>query len=1433
MPSPNKEQIIDLQPLQNLAKISSWSHTWSQWIVYFTAIPRFTTKEDKCLKQLQDSFPKESKVESKPYNKNFFVKLHKLVLAHNTYADAARQQERADGHLDSIKQDYAHSTLFGMFIPLIKLQAAKFNSWRKDRAANKAKKNVYIAGKNCTLEKLKQNPSLKKKVEESAKNELQVLESVFESRALNSFKTALAEQENKIPTDFWTDEILKEYIAFKVGEITEVTNNLNTVISDSIPEDKARTIVKEKTDEYKKDPKNQLRLAVRVADNITKTLNKEIKKCNQEILHLEAQKAENATVGVKFTESPRAFVTAWMSRAYYFVRLGFKAPATDIKTDKQTAQEIITECNQQIKKTTQEINDHKEQSKEISHTRPMFPSFSSADKQSTFMEAVNAGKQYVNSIAKLSKENFGLTTELEQDTFKNYFTTPTYSLNTIGRTKDKDYLTGSQNTGNTDKQDEVPNSETSQSRNKTKKAKADQTREKQENSTIPKSVLNSVNPTSTPPQLQNHSKRKKEGPQEGTSSSTSRIKFKLAPKILNSEKTSTNPESTQHQEMTIHKAAAAGNLEQITHLYRKNSSIINEQDEKGMTPIMHAAANGKFDACTTLINRGAYTDDNYNIRDENNMNILMYAARDGDTQLFKKLIGKYERSLDTFESAKKIVDLKNKRGQTLMALADNDKKIGDNKEIKELIRNQLTAEFKGLLDNYTKQNTKEDTVSKYLSLGVDVNVQNRDGETALHLAIKEGQQDLVQALLNAGADANISNNEDFDALGLAIALENAEPNKDYESIIKLIAEATLIDAASADPENLPEVERCLAHCKNIEIKDEYGLTALLAASWVGNLGTVKLLLKKGADITAKDNEDHTALHLAAESGHLNVVEFLLEKGADITAANLEQKTALDLAKEAESIEEQGLYTDVINLLTKKVEEINTTANSNSAEPKTMDIYEAAAKGGEKQMALLVKNQNNHTPNEKTGMTPIMYAASNGNDYAFKILSPHLKEESYNTKDKEGMTVLMHAAKGNKPRIFDYFLKNHIKLNKEIVDIGEELIGLAGNNQKIKGSIMNQLTTEFNDLIFGPELDTKTMTKYLKLGVDVNTPLEKDDKQGTALHVFAKRNHNDNEAFTLLMKNRADINAKNSNNSTALHTAAEYYNYEAITFLLENGADINAKNNYKKTALDLIKVALEGKEGKEGKTDAYNSIINLLKEHTNNTQTSTLSAAPSDQTSAESQEMTILEAAAKGDKDRVTQLLLENKKIISTTDDNGCTALHLAAEKNHIDVIKLLMENGANIQKADDYSSTALHFAASSQGNIETVKLLIQKGANIHAKDIQGYTALHFAAENNHIDVVNLLLENTADITAKNNQYNTALMLAKQARRIATDKQEYTPIIDLLEKAAAAELTSGSATTAAELKPGTPPTTSAANSAASETGHNGTTSSPAPGKNNLG
>ena len=96
-----------------------------------------------------------------------------------------------------------------------------------------------------------------------------------------------------------------------------------------------------------------------------------------------------------------------------------------------------------------------------------------------------------------------------------------------------------------------------------------------------------------------------------------------------------------------------------------------------------------------------------------------------------------------------------------------------------------------------------------------------------------------------------------------------------------------------------EAEQCwsllISSGFDLEIEDEHGWTALIAAASLNSLGKVQTLLSIGAAIDHTDKTNRTALHQASQYGYLPIVTTLIEAGASANIASSDGDFAYDLA----------------------------------------------------------------------------------------------------------------------------------------------------------------------------------------------------------------------------------------------------------------------------------------------------------------------------------------------------------------------------------------------------------------------------------------------------------------------------------------------------------------------------------------------------------
>jgi len=83
---------------------------------------------------------------------------------------------------------------------------------------------------------------------------------------------------------------------------------------------------------------------------------------------------------------------------------------------------------------------------------------------------------------------------------------------------------------------------------------------------------------------------------------------------------------------------------------------------------------------------------------------------------------------------------------------------------------------------------------------------------------------------------------------------------------------------------------------DVNSHNEYGLTALLAATRFRHADVARLLIENGADVNARADDGDTPLLFAADGNMVDIVRLLIEHGADVNAKSDWGESALIVAQ---------------------------------------------------------------------------------------------------------------------------------------------------------------------------------------------------------------------------------------------------------------------------------------------------------------------------------------------------------------------------------------------------------------------------------------------------------------------------------------------------------------------------------------------------------
>ncbi len=143
-------------------------------------------------------------------------------------------------------------------------------------------------------------------------------------------------------------------------------------------------------------------------------------------------------------------------------------------------------------------------------------------------------------------------------------------------------------------------------------------------------------------------------------------------------------------------------------------------------------------------------------------------------------------------------------------------------------------------------------------------------------------------------------------------------------------------------------------------------------------------------------------------------------------------------------------------------------------------------------------------------------------------------------------------------------------------------------------------------------------------------------------------------------------------------------------------------------------------------------------------------------------LTLFEACAAGELERVERLIAEDASPLNTYSGDGWTPLHLAAFFGHARIAELLIAEGGRVSAGSTNATRNTPLHAALAGNHKFVAgLLIGAGADVNVGDASGWRPLHIAAANNNLDSIKALVAQGADVSAQNNEGKTPLSLATE------------------------------------------------------------------------
>ncbi|XP_066571914.1 transient receptor potential cation channel, subfamily N, member 1 [Amia ocellicauda] len=652
----------------------------------------------------------------------------------------------------------------------------------------------------------------------------------------------------------------------------------------------------------------------------------------------------------------------------------------------------------------------------------------------------------------------------------------------------------------------------------------------------------------------------------------------------------------------------------------------------------------------------------------------------------------------------------------------------------------------------------EKAAEMLLKSGADVNDEQENGETAMHIAARHGSLRMMQALIEEAGDLTWKSKAGENPLHIAVRHCHAHVVQEiltYLDSERSPGEAvTCVSQDNQDGETplhlAAEIKKEMTHCEGedtriIKILMEYeaditaatkvcGETPLHYCARVGNTAVLLEMLQNFKSsrlqqaINKHSKNGWSPLLLAAEQGHTEIVKILLQNHARVDVFDENGKAALHLAAE-------NGHEEIVDILLSHKAFVNAKTKLGMT-----PLHLGAQNGYNKLVRLLVET---HMASidalSLSKQTPLHLAALNGQlDVCNSLLN---MKADVNATDIHGQSPLHLAAENDHSEVVKLFLKHrpelatlanvegatcaHIAASKGSVAVIKELLkfskgGMTSAHNKTNGSSPVHLAAAGGH------------TEVVKVLLEAGASAAEENAEGmTSIHLAAKNGHT--HVLDVLKDSISFKITSTKTGLTALHVAASF---GQVDFVREILTKVPAT-----MCSEAPRSATEGLPSRERPAESGFTPLHLAAQSGHEGLVRLLLNYPGVQADAETslQGSTPLHLAAQNGHTAVVGLLLsKSTSHLHLKDKRGRTCLHLAAASGHIDMVRVLLGQGAEINDTDKNGWTPLHYAAKS-GSLEMVRFLVESGASARLECKEGRTPIQYAAEENHQDTVSFLL----------------------------------------------------------------------------------------------
>jgi len=617
----------------------------------------------------------------------------------------------------------------------------------------------------------------------------------------------------------------------------------------------------------------------------------------------------------------------------------------------------------------------------------------------------------------------------------------------------------------------------------------------------------------------------------------------------------------------LHEAVRAGNIDVIKTLI-SNGADVNARDAKANTPLHTGIPSHVHrEVVTILLENGA----DPNLRDEHGdtpLHIAIILNRsvdviqtilgggsdvyirniDGKTPLYIAVQEKREALIPVLLSYGSEIFAADNAGMTpfVLAASFNDNVV--NLLITAETVHQRDSAGNTMLHSTVRNRGNPELIGRILDNRAIVDARNRDGDTALHIAVRMNQREYAEFLISRGANIFSLNSSSESPLYLAFTAAGG-PHEWIINPTTIIAKDGLGNnmlhyAAQWKLNNVIPI--IIRHNVSVESVNATGETPLFHAIKTDSPSTIRTLVDNNANLNARDSQGNSVLHAAVRWNAVHSANLLVTLNIDINAHSLNGNTPLH---------------DAVMLGVDEIEAILINSKAN-LESRNLDgntpFMEAIRAGYAASSERLARNGADIATRNIRGDTPLHIAVGMERyDLVSMLLGMGASIHARNTRNRTPFQISLSIS----PRMASVLLNSerisasddmgnsalHIALQERvsaeyiraIITQGARLNAVDSN-----GKTPLRLAVDF-DLLEAAKILSDSGADPFIAAVDNKTPAEISFSRG-------------NECIRAIFSGRA-INSRDSSENTILHFAARYGTPQAIRLLLELGANKTIRN----------------------------------------------------------------------------------------------------------------------------------------------------------------------------------------------------------------------------------------------------------------------------------